>query len=65
MPIYEYACACGKVFEELIVRSADDAGVVCPVCKSRQVSRLLSRTASPRASGTESSRGGGACGPAG
>jgi putative FmdB family regulatory protein len=65
MPIYEYACACGKVFETLIVRTADEADVACPACESRQVSRLLSRTASPRAGGTERSGGAGGCGPAG
>jgi len=65
MPIYEYACAtCGKSFEELIVRKSDEAEVACPACRGRRVSRLLSRTASPRTGGS----GGGAgasCGPVG
>jgi putative FmdB family regulatory protein len=66
MPIYEYACSCGKTFEELILRNADEAGVACPSCKGRKVARVLSRTASPRTGGA----GGGyapapSCGPVG
>jgi putative FmdB family regulatory protein len=66
MPIYEYACACGKTFEELIVRKSDEAEVACPACRGRRVSRVLSRTASPRTGGG----GGGfspgpSCGPVG
>jgi putative FmdB family regulatory protein len=68
MPIYEYSCKpCGKVFEELIIRSSDEDEVACPACKSRKVSRLMSRPAASR-----SGDGGGAparpargCGPVG
>jgi putative FmdB family regulatory protein len=64
MPIYEYACdACGKSFEELIIRRSDEAEVACPACRGRKVSRLLSRTASPRSGGGGS--GGASCGPVG
>jgi len=64
MPIYEYACAaCGKSFEELIVRKSDEAEVACPACKGRRVSRLLSRTAAARGGGSGS--GGASCGPVG
>jgi len=63
MPIYEYACAaCGKSFEELIVRKSDEAEVACPACKGRRVSRLLSRTAAARGA---SGGGGASCGPVG
>jgi putative FmdB family regulatory protein len=63
MPIYEYACdACGKSFEELIIRKSDEAEVACPACRGRKVSRLLSRTAAPRSGGGGSA---GACGPVG
>lgn len=67
MPIYEYACTpCGTVFEELIVRKADEAEVACPVCKGRKISRVMSRTAAARTGG---GAGGGAsapaCGPVG
>ncbi|HSB18664.1 MAG TPA: zinc ribbon domain-containing protein [Anaeromyxobacteraceae bacterium] len=64
MPIYEYACdACGKSFEELIIRRSDEAEVACPACRGRKVSRLLSRTASPRSGGGGSA--GASCGPVG
>jgi putative FmdB family regulatory protein len=66
MPIYEYACdACGKSFEELIVRRSDEAEVACPACKGRAVSRRMSRPAAARVGG---SGGGGPpppCGPVG
>ena len=64
MPIYEYACqACGKSFEELIVRRSDEAEVACPACRGRKVSRLMSRTAATRSGGSGSS--GASCGPVG
>ncbi|HET8540009.1 MAG TPA: zinc ribbon domain-containing protein, partial [Anaeromyxobacter sp.] len=44
MPIYEYACnPCGKVFEELVIRRSDEDEISCPSCKSREVSRVMSR----------------------
>lgn len=59
MPIYEYRCdACGKAFEELIVRRSDEAEVACPACQGRQVSRQMSRPAAARVGG-----GGGGGGP--
>ncbi|BDG06192.1 FmdB family zinc ribbon protein [Anaeromyxobacter oryzae] len=67
MPIYEYACeGCGKDFEELIVRRADEAEVACPACRSRQVSRRMSRPAATR-TGAASGAGGPPprCGPVG
>jgi putative FmdB family regulatory protein len=43
MPIYEYVCGkCGALFEELVFSAADEAGIVCPVCKSGQNERRLS-----------------------
>jgi putative FmdB family regulatory protein len=67
MPIYEYACSpCGKVFEELILRKSDEADLVCPACKSADVSRRMSRPASTRTGGAGG--GGGlppSCGPVG
>lgn len=67
MPIYEYACTpCGTVFEELIVRKSDEAEVACPGCKSRKISRVMSRTSAGRSGGGGSGGGGGAsCGPVG
>ncbi len=68
MPIYEYACnACGKVFEELIVRRSDEAEVACPSCRGREVSRQMSRPAATRG-GSGGGGGGGfapSCGPVG
>ena len=64
MPIYEYRCTpCDKVFEELIIRKADEAEVRCPSCRSKSVARVMSQPA-------QSQRGGGgaptrACGPVG
>jgi putative FmdB family regulatory protein len=66
MPIYEYACTCGKQFEELIVRRGDEAEVKCPSCGSREVDRQMSRPAAARTSGTGSSAASApACGPVG
>ena len=44
MPIYEYACKCGKTFEALIIRSTDEKEVQCPDCKGSQVERVISQT---------------------
>lgn len=64
MPIYEYVCRkCDKVFEELIVRTSDEAELHCPVCHGEKVSRVLSRTAAGARSGSRSPSG--ACGPVG
>jgi putative FmdB family regulatory protein len=64
MPIYEYACqGCKKVFEELIVRRADETELSCPTCGSRTVTRQLSRPAATTKGGAGSA--GGACGPVG
>jgi putative FmdB family regulatory protein len=64
MPIYEYACdACGRTFEELIIRRSDEAEVACPQCRGRKVSRLLSATAATRGGGGGAA--GPSCGPVG
>jgi len=67
MPIYEYACQdCGKRFEELIVRKSDEAEVVCPACKSKQVGRQMSAPASYSAGGGGGGHShGGGCAPGG
>jgi putative FmdB family regulatory protein len=67
MPIYEYACqACGRTFEELVLRRSEEDEVRCPKCKGRRVEKLVSRPAAARSGGD----GGGAaasagCGPVG
>jgi putative FmdB family regulatory protein len=69
MPIYEYACTlCGKSFEELIIRSTDEAEVKCPACGAAEVSRQMSRPAAARIGGGGGgfvSAPSGGCGPVG
>jgi putative FmdB family regulatory protein len=65
VPIYEYACTCGKTFEELVVRKGDEQAVRCPACGDERVARLMSRPAA-----TSTGKGGAAaaprhCGPVG
>ena len=44
MPIYEYACAaCGHQFEEW-QKMSDKPVRVCPKCKAKKVSKLISQT---------------------
>jgi putative FmdB family regulatory protein len=42
MPIYEYACSCGKNFEVVVTRESDKKGIKCPKCEGRKVKRLMS-----------------------
>jgi putative FmdB family regulatory protein len=66
MPIYEYACKpCGKVFEELVLRSSDEDEIACPSCSSAEVSRVMSRPAAARADGGGAARPPRSCGPVG
>ena len=68
MPIYEYACTCGRVFEAFILRKSDEAEVACPVCAGREVARQMSRPAAARVGGGSGDGGGRAapsCGPIG
>jgi putative FmdB family regulatory protein len=66
MPIYEYACACGKRFEELLIRRSDEDDVRCPACHGKDVARAVSR---PAAHGSTATAGASprarACGPVG
>jgi putative FmdB family regulatory protein len=44
MPIYEYRCeACGKISEFLLMRIDEEFTPECKRCKSRKMSRVLSR----------------------
>jgi putative FmdB family regulatory protein len=64
LPIYEYRCeACQKVFEELVLGSAQ-AEAVCPSCGRGSAQRLMSATARS-GTGEAASDGGRACGPVG
>ncbi len=44
MPIYEYRCEdCGKISEFLLIRTDDASEIRCKRCRSRKLSRVLSR----------------------
>jgi putative FmdB family regulatory protein len=44
MPIYEYRCQdCGKVSEFLLIRANEDFVPQCKKCKSKKMSRVLSK----------------------
>ena len=46
MPIYEYQCeTCERIFQELIMRKADEKKLRCPDCGGRGLKRLISRVA--------------------
>jgi putative FmdB family regulatory protein len=65
VPIYEYACTCGKTFEELVVRKGDEQDVRCPGCGGAQVARLMSRPAATATGKAGASAGPRQCGPVG
>jgi putative FmdB family regulatory protein len=44
MPIYEYRCEdCGKISEFLLIRTDESFAPQCKRCKSKKVSRILSK----------------------
>jgi putative FmdB family regulatory protein len=44
MPIYEYRCEeCGKISEFLVIRTDEKVAPRCKRCKSKKMSRVLSR----------------------
>ncbi len=44
MPIYEYRCEdCGKISEFLMIKTDDKVTPQCKRCKSKKMSRVLSR----------------------
>jgi putative FmdB family regulatory protein len=66
MPIYEYVCStCGRSFEELIIRKADEREVRCPACPDAAVTRLMSAPAARTNAGGAAPSRGRACGPVG
>jgi putative FmdB family regulatory protein len=57
MPIYEYSCRhCQNSFERIIVTKMDAGEITCPSCQSREVDRIMSRTAAVRGSGDAAAR---------
>ena len=46
MPIYEYQCTgCETRFEELINNDSDEADVICPLCQTTKVFKVMSQFA--------------------
>ncbi|HET9597679.1 MAG TPA: zinc ribbon domain-containing protein [Anaeromyxobacteraceae bacterium] len=43
MPIYDYACPCGKTFEALVRRPSDEEELRCPACEGAKLERLISQ----------------------
>ena len=44
MPIYEYHCdKCGKQFEVVTMSMSEKANAVCPKCKSKKTSKMMSK----------------------
>ena len=44
MPIYEYQCGkCKKQFEVVTMSMSEKANAVCPKCKSKKISRMMSK----------------------
>ncbi|MBM4322953.1 MAG: zinc ribbon domain-containing protein [Deltaproteobacteria bacterium] len=44
MPIYEYRCEeCGKISEFLVIRTDEKSIPLCKRCKSKKMTRVLSR----------------------
>lgn len=44
MPIYEYQCdKCGKQFEVVTLSLSEKPKTVCPKCKSKKASKLVSK----------------------
>ncbi len=62
MPIHEYHCeSCGGEFEELVLRR--DEKVVCKLCGSERITRLISAHAVGAGSDAASPCAAGACPP--
>jgi putative FmdB family regulatory protein len=63
MPLYEFECnKCGVLFEELTGIGTGDSEVVCPMCGSKKVRKLLSTFSASAESGPVASQG---CGSSG
>jgi len=44
MPIYEYQCGkCKKQFEVVTMSMSEKANAVCPKCKSKKISKMMSK----------------------
>ncbi len=53
MPIYEYRCEdCGRVSEFLLIKTDENFGPQCKRCKSKKMSRVLSKVRGMRSEGS-------------
>lgn len=51
MPIFEFKCKCGKLFEFLIIPGKETNEIKCPQCEGTQVSKLISKPFLPNSVG--------------
>lgn len=51
MPIFEYKCKCGKIFEILHLPGKETGRVSCPECGGTEVSRMISKPFLPSSVG--------------
>ncbi|MFH1435098.1 MAG: zinc ribbon domain-containing protein [Pseudomonadota bacterium] len=66
MPIYEYKCeACGRVFEELVMRTGGEEETACPECGCAETKRLVSSFSSAGGSSGDADGAAHSCGSGG
>lgn len=51
MPIYEYKCKCGKVFEALTLPARENEQIKCPECGGIELTKLISKPFLPNSVG--------------
>jgi len=62
MPIFEYKCKCGKVFEALILFAKENEQLKCPECGDIELTKLISKPFLPSSVGAPADlRGSSAC----
>jgi putative FmdB family regulatory protein len=42
VPIYEYKCSCGHIFESLILGGQREEDITCPKCQGRDLKKMIS-----------------------
>jgi putative FmdB family regulatory protein len=62
MPIFEYKCKCGKVFEALNLPAKENEQIKCPECGGIELTKLISKPFLPNSVGAPADlRGSSAC----
>jgi len=51
MPIFEYKCKCGKVFEALTLPAKENEQLKCPECGGIELTKLISKPFLPNSVG--------------